>query len=235
MMQRHKKGFTLIEMLVAMAIFTSLISVLMLGFQQGLLLWEKGQKQSHQWLKSELRYGLLDTLFAQAVIATNEYQKGRYASYFNGTETHLQMISAAPIMDINGRVRPIEIQAVQDPQKQWQLQYREGARYSDIDRGLHWKNNWIKLLTELKKIQISYLAPRFPLPEELDERWLTTAEKRRYRDQPTWMTSYNSQELWLYPLQIAIDFTDNKGIAHQWLFTPPNSADAWSMEVYEDR
>ena len=48
------------------------------------------------------------------------------------------------------------------------------------------------------------------------------------------MTSYNSQKLWLYPLQVAIKFTDKKGVAHQWLFTPPNQSDAWSMDVYED-
>ncbi len=229
----RQKGFTLIEMLVAMAIFSSLISVLMLGFQQGLLLWDKTQKQSHIWLKSEFRYGLLNTAFSQAITATNQYKKGRYASYFIGTATNIKFISAAPIMDVNGRIRPIEIKAVEENRK-WQLLYREGSRYSDIDRGIRWNKNWAKLLTGLEKITFSYLAPAFPLPAELDRRWLTKEEKLRYREKSTWIADYDSKQRWLYPLQIAIEFTDGKGLAQQWLLTPPNGSDAWSMEIYED-
>jgi len=229
----RQKGFTLIEMLVAMAIFTGLISVLMLGFQQGLLLWDKTQHQSHRWLKSEFRYGLLNPVFSQAIISTNQYQKGLYASYFIGTATNIKLISAAPIMDANGRVRPIEIKAV-EKQHRWQLLYREGNRYSDMDRGIVWNNEWVALLTDLEKITFFYLAPAFPMPEELDIRWLTKEEKIRYREKPTWLAEYDSKKHWLYPLQIAVEFTDGKGIAQQWLFTPPNSSDAWSMEIYED-
>jgi prepilin-type N-terminal cleavage/methylation domain-containing protein len=229
----RQKGFTLIEMLVAMAIFTSLISVLMLGFQQGLLLWDKTQQQSHRWLKSEFRYGLLSTVFSQAILADNQYKKGLYASYFIGTSTNIKLISAAPIMDANGRVRPIEIKAVKE-NKRWKLLYREGARYSDIDRAISWSNNWVELLTELEEITFSYLAPAFPIPAELKMRWLNKEEKLRYREKPTWVAGYDSKKLWLYPLQISIDFTDGKGVAQQWLFTPPNSPAAWSMEIYED-
>jgi len=228
------KGFTLIEMLVAMAIFTALISVLMLGFQQGLLLWDKSQKQSQYWLKNEFRYSLLSTLFSQAVIADDQYKKGLFASYFKGTEKSIKLLSAAPIMDINGRVRPVEIQALQNAQKEWTLRYREGARHSDRDRGITWNAEWIELLTELQGINISYLAPAFPIPEQLEYRWLTKSEKLRYREKETWLSDYNSEQRWFYPVQIAIDFIDKKNIKHQWLFTPPNKSDAWSMEVYEE-
>lgn len=230
---RQEKGFTLIEMLVAMAIFTALISVLMLGFQQGLLLWDKSQKQSQHWLHNEFRYSLLDTLFSQAIIADNQYDKGLFASYFNGTSHNIKLISAAPIMDVNGRVRTIELQATHN-QQQWSLRYRESTRYSDLDRGINWGNDWIELLTQLKEITFSYLAPAFPLPPELDPRWLTKEEKLHYRDTPTWMPTYDSQKRWFYPVQIAIDFTDNRDITHQWLFTPPNRTDTWPMSTYED-
>jgi prepilin-type N-terminal cleavage/methylation domain-containing protein len=226
------KGFTLIEMLVSMAIFTALITTLMLGFQQGLLLWDKSQKQSHDWLKNEFRYSLLSSLFSQAVIADNQYKQGLFASYFIGTATNIKFISAAPIMDINGKVHPIEIQAIQDKGTQWTLRYREGARYSDLDRGIKWGDQWINLLTELKIIKFTYLAPAFPLPEELDPRWLDDEEKLRYRDKPTWVAHYDSRQRWRYPVQIEIELVDNQDIKHQWLFTPPNASDAWSMGFY---
>jgi len=230
----RQQGFTLIEMLVAMAIFAALIAVLMLGFQQGLLLWDKAQRQSHDWLKTEFRYGLLDTLFAQAIISDNQYKNGLYASYFIGTPTDIKLLSAAPIMDIKGRVHPVELQAIQDEQHTWRLRYREATRYSDIDRGIRWDNNWIDILTDLQHITFSFLAPAFPLPEELDKRWLTEEEKLRYRDTPEWVTDYDSRQRWLNPVQIAMDFTDQKGREHHWLFTLSESPDAWSMEIYED-
>ncbi len=228
------KGFTLIEMLVAMAIFTALISVLMAGFQQGLLLWDKSQKQSQYWLKSEFRYGLLDSLFSQAIISDNRYKNGEYASYFDGSPYQVTLISSAPIMDVNGRVRTIELQATQSQQQQWSLRYREGERHSDLGRGLRWNKKWVELLSNLKKLTFSYLAPPLPLPAKLDPRWLSDAEKLHYRDTATWVATYNSQKRWLYPLQVAIDFTDQKDVAHQWLFTPPNSSETWSMGTYED-
>jgi len=229
---RQQRGFTLIEMLVAMAIFTALISVLMLGYRQGLLLWDKSQRQSHQWLDTEFRYSLLDTLISQAILSDNQYEKGLYATYFIGTSSSIKLMSAAPIMDITGHIRPIEIKATKE-NNTWQLRYREGARHSDYDRGITWSEDWVSLFSDLDNVAITYLAPPFPLPEELDIKWLSDKEKLLYRDKATWVSSYNSQQRWLFPLQIAIEFGDKNG-KHKWLFTPPNSPTAWTMEAYED-
>jgi|LWDU01.1.fsa_nt_gi prepilin-type N-terminal cleavage/methylation domain-containing protein len=227
-------GFTLIEMLVAMAIFTALISVLMLGFQQGLLLWDKSQRQGHQWLGVEFRYGLLNTVIAQAVTSDNQYKKGLFASHFFGAPYDIKLMSSAPIMDVVGRVRPIHIQAVPDANNRWQLRYREGARYTDVDRGINWSGNWVTLFSDLDSVKFTYLAPAFPLPPELDVRWLSADEKLRYRDKPEWVTQYNSQQRWSYPLQIAVDFVAKDGVHHHWLLAPPTSSEAWSVEVYAD-
>lgn len=227
-------GFTLIEMLVAMAIFSALISVLMLSFQQGMLLWEKSHRQGSYWLGVEFRQGLLDKLVAQAITADNEYKKGLFASHFIGTSKSFELISAAPLMDVVGRVRPIQIQAKLSDDKSWLLRYREGARYSDVDRGINWNSSWVTLFSNLKSVDFLYLAPAFPLPAELDERWLTNDEKLHYRDKEEWLSEYNSQKNWHYPLQIAVNITELEGVAHRWFFTPPMDSDAWSLEVYAD-
>lgn len=207
----------------------------MIGFQQGLLLWDKSQKQSQYWLHNEFRYSLLDTLFAQAILSDNQYKKGSYSSYFHGTKDNIKFISTAPIMDIHGRVHTIEMRVDRGKEhKHWKLFYREGTRYSDIDRGFNWNKEWVKLLGGLKQISFSYLAPANPIPQELDSRWLTNDEKRGYRDVATWVSHYNTQTQWLYPVQIAINFTDKRDVLHQWLFTPPSQADAWSIKTYDD-
>jgi len=230
---RHcQKGFTLIEMLIAMAIFSALIAVLMMGFRQGLILWDKSQHQSKEWLDYEFRYRLLDTLFSQAVISDDEYAKGMFAPYFKGNKTSVRLMSAAPIMDMPGRVRPIALKAIQQDDQTWTLRYREGYRYSDPGRGLRWKDEWVDLLNQLKSIQFLFEAPAFPLPQELRGEFLSQGEKLIYRDVAEWKVQYDTYQSWKYPTQIKLNFVDINDIPHQWLFVPPRWPDAWTMGVY---
>jgi len=231
---QHHKGFTLIEMLIAMAIFTALISVLMLGFRQGLLMWKKGQQQSRVWQDDEFRYRLLDTLISQAVISDNQTKRqGLSLPYFHGTALSMQLISSAPIMDMPGHVRPVEIRAVESGNHVWQLHYREGARYSDVGRGLRWNGAWVTLLSGLKSVSFSFEAPANPMPPELDARFMSNDERMLYREDSEWMNQYDISKIWRYPQSIAIDFVDKDDVSHHWLLMPPRWSDAWTMEVYE--
>ena len=233
-MKQYQKGFTLIEMLVAMAIFTALISVLMLGFRQGLLMWEKGQQQSSVWQGYEFRYRLLDTLISQAVVSDSQTKNpGLFLPYFHGTQTSMQLISSAPIMDVPGRVRPLDIRATQSADGSWKLDYREGERYSDASRGLRWNAAWVTLLSGLKSVSFSFEAPANPMPPELDVRFMSKDERMLYREAPEWMMQYDIYQIWRYPQSVALDFVDGSDVSHHWLFVPPRSPDAWTMEVYE--
>jgi len=217
-------------MLVAMAIFSALIVVLMTGYRQGLMMWDKGQKMSRQWLDMEFRYRLLDTLFAQAVVADDEYATGYVAPYFVGKNTTLRLMSAAPLMDDVGRVRPVRLQLVHRPDGLLSLRYQEGLLHSDQRRGIRWSDQWVVLLDGLKRASFSYEAPANPMPDFLLGVKLGASEMKRYRDQAEWLSSFQSHKMLLYPSRVALYFTDANDEKHRWLFRPPDIPEAWTVE-----
>jgi len=227
--RRGEGGFTLIEMLVAMAIFAALIVVLMTGYRQGLLMWDKGQQISRSWLDMEFRYRLLDTLFAQAVVADDEYAKGLTAPYFVGEGSTVRLLSAAPLMDDYGRIRPVFLQLFSEQNGLLTLRYREGLLHSDQRRGMRWSDQWVVLLAGLKDASFRYEAPENPMPDELAAMNLNEQMLKMYRNKPQWLGAYQGHEQLLYPRRIGLDFTDGNDEKHQWYFRPPDSADAWTM------
>ena len=56
---RRQAGFTLIEMVIALTLFASLIGLAMFGYSQGLSMWERASRQSAGWQAMEFRYDLL--------------------------------------------------------------------------------------------------------------------------------------------------------------------------------
>jgi len=224
-----EKGFTLIEMLIAMAIFAALIMVLMSGYRQGLMMWDKGQHMSRQWLALEFRYRLLDTLFAQAIVADDEFAAGYTAPCFSGGGATLMLLTAAPLMDHVGHVRPVRLQLVHRPGGTLSLRYQEGELYSDQKRGIRWGNQWIVLLKGLRQASFSYEAPANPLPEVLSKMNLGKQAMHRYRNQAEWLPSFQSHEMLLYPRRVALRFTDANDNRQRWLFRPPDISEAWIM------
>jgi len=222
-MRQQQEGFTLIEMLVAMAIFTALISVLMLGFRQGLLMWEKGQQQSHVWLDYEFRYKLLDSLISQAEVADNECAPHTFSPYFIGNKHVMQFISAAPVMDVPGRVRFVMLEANRQGNGAWVLRYREGRDKSEGD--------WIVLLEGLQQLSFSFEVPARPLAGA-DTSWWSEEDKQLYRDKAAWLFDYDACKLRLFPQRLLMSFIDGNGGEHQWIFIPPQLASAWSMGAY---
>jgi len=223
------RGFTLIEMLVAMAIFSTLIVVLMMGYHQGLMMWDKGQHMSRRWLDLEFRYRLLDTMFAQAEVADDACSPQVFAPYFYADAHHMRFISSAAVMGVPGQPRPVMLATIRDGAMGWSLRYREGARYGDQGRGIRWSKHWVPLLENLKDISFAFEAPEFHAPEGVNAAWLSKEEKQLYRDKPVWMHSYDTCRLRLYPRRVKISFTDDYGSLHQWSFSPPQGSDAWPM------
>ena len=107
--RRRENGFTLVEMLVALSIFSMLLAVLMAGFSQGLSLWERGNTKSTHWLSWQHRHELLRQLFINARLADYRGERRFSHPHFVADQTQLEFTSRAPILDVNGRVRPVRL------------------------------------------------------------------------------------------------------------------------------
>ena len=229
------RGFTLIEMMIALSIFAALMAALMAGFSQGLSLWDRAQNKSSQWQALEYRYGLLASLFVQAQAATYTKEGGMYVPYYQGTSNSLRLMTRSPILDFPGRVRPVELVLQRQGDDTYSLIYKKADRYSDPARGIDWRNTSRQvLISDIKHAFFQHEASAFPLPPELDILYLDKREKIRYRDVAGWLEEFNSNWMWRLPQRVSFHFTDSDDFEHQWTFPLPTRSDAWTLEVYAD-
>jgi prepilin-type N-terminal cleavage/methylation domain-containing protein len=223
-------GFTLVEMLVALSIFSMLVAVLMAGFSQGLLLWERGNTKSSHWLSIQHRHELLRQLFINARLADYRGKRGISHPHFLGDRNQLEFTTRAPILDLGGRIRPVRIVIERGENGRSDFYYQEAGRHHDQGRGIGWNGDRrVPLLEDILNPEWRYLAPAFPLPPDLYIAELNREDKLRYRENPEWLDWYDSSILWRSPLMVELSFTDDVGIEHIWSFRVPGETDAWSL------
>jgi len=226
-------GFTLVEVLISLSIFAILLSTLLWGFRQGLMTWEKASKNKQVIQRLLSRHNWLEKMFNEAVIADYSLENWVYVPYFKGNTQQFSWITASPLLDVSGHIRPVALKWEKTTQG-YSLYYREGDWHSDAGRGLKWSQTWVELIQTAKQGQFSYEAPAFPLPEELKLHDLSTAEKQRYRSQPEWLKKYDTGDIWRMPLRIKLSFVDLKKQPHEWLFSLPNRSNVLNLEFYRD-
>ena len=228
-MKRSASGFSLVEMLVALTIFSMLVSVLIVGYSQGLLLWEKGKRESFRWTSLENRHELLRRLFWGAIVADYQGEPGISYPHFVADQHGIEFMSRAPILELPGHVRPVRV-LLQRNESGASILYEEAGRYQDLERGTEWNaNRQVGLLTDITNPTLRFLAPAFPLPPELAIAELSESERLRYRDEAEWLNWYNAAVLWRLPLQVEVGFIDDMGYQHSWMFQLPAESDAWSL------
>lgn len=226
-----QQGFTLIEMLVAMAIFSVLMGLLMMGFSQGLSLWQRADDKAGHWQSLEWREQLLQHLFEQALAADFPLANGDLPR-FEGAPDALSFLSGAPILTAFGAIKPVQLK-LDERDGAWRLLYREGRRGADLSGSLHLVGDeWVPLLTGLKHASFRYEAPVFPVPSGVDLQSLSRQQRLRYRQHPVWMADYDIQTLLLLPQRIELQFTDARGNRHRWRFFFRHHFEAWPMGVY---
>ncbi|MEQ1527910.1 MAG: type II secretion system protein [Methylococcales bacterium] len=231
-----KAGFTLVEMMVSLAILSLLITVLLSGFYRGLAVWEQGEKKEQIWQTLLTRQQWLRNLFAQALLANySQSQENVYVPYFEGSSVQMQFISAAPLLENPGQVKPVQLKfELEEDTKNYTLFYQEGDVHSDPDRDLKWTGAWVPLLRHLKAGTFSYEAFAFPVPQDIDISLLGRYAKQRYRDHTEWLSSYDTGQLWIFPRRVKIKFIDVQDHSHEWQFIFNTSADVGNLGFSEN-
>ncbi len=233
-LSRRSSGFTLIEMIIALSIFSSLMAVLVFGYSQGLNLWQKGRDKTNHWLVQESRRSLLDRLFNQAQPATYLKIDGMHVPHFLGGNEEIEFMTSAPILDFQGRVKPVRLSLREQQVDKYSLVYREGRRYSDPSRGIRWSDNELVIIEDFTDGSFEFEAPAFPLPVDLKSIPLSDADKVRYRDRAEWVGKFSSQIIWRLPRRVIFKFVDSNEEQRSWMFLLPQRSEAWSLEVYSD-
>lgn len=234
--RRKNRGFTLVEMLVALAIFSLLITALLSGFHRGLAMWEQSAKKEQIWQTLLLRQQWLRSLFSQTLLGNyTKSQEDVYVPFFQGSARQLNIMTASPLLDNPGHTKPIQLKFELDIERhEYTLYYVEGEWHTDPDRDIHWNETRVPLLQHLKQGNFSYEAFAFPLPEMIEASTLSKYAKQRYREKTEWLNNYDAEQMWLFPRRVKIDFIDAQNVSHTWQFLFNSDVDVGNFGFIEN-
>lgn len=217
---RVGRGFTLIEMMVALAIFSLLISVLLGGYSQGLSLWQRALDKSSVWQSYQYRSLWISRLTQQMVVSDYRMASGATSDFFQGDQLGFVAISSSPITSAGGRPLPVEFKLYENIELgHVQLLYREASKANDPERGLGLQNKpWLVLLDGINNAQFSYYIQ--------ESRETVDAELHGVNYPFEWRAEAN----WI-PKQIALTFDapiDTSGVlaSQRWVFNCQLATDA---------
>lgn len=214
---KQQRGFTIIELLVALAIFSAILAVTLTAFDQGVNTWKrslKGMSQQQYMLKRERWFY---PLFEQAISAEYIYSGGTIGSYFQGSATEMQFNSAAPILTGPGRPALVALRITKEDTG-YKLEYRQKFN-ADIQRGVNWADeNWFALFEKMKSIRFEYLAGAH-LPFDGNMASVAPHLKEYYRESPAWQANFSAKMEESLPLRVGIRLIDSND--KSWMFEFP--------------
>ncbi|WP_169753897.1 PulJ/GspJ family protein [Photobacterium aquae] len=223
---KRQQGFTIIELLVALTIFSSVLAITLTAFDQGVNTWKRslrGMSQQQYVLKREAWFY---PLFEQAISAQYVYPGGSLGAYFEGSPSEMQFISASPVLTGPGRTAAIQLR-VKANGSGFNLEYRQKFN-ADIQRGINWGDEqWFVLLEGMKTIRFSYYAGQH-LPFNGDVRSVELRYQQYYRDAPEWITHFTAKLEESLPNRVGIQFETANSQTWQWEFPVIYHSDALS-------
>jgi prepilin-type N-terminal cleavage/methylation domain-containing protein len=113
---KRSSGFTLVEVLVALAVFSAVLSLVLFGLEQGRSSWMRGHKHATFLSEMSHRQFWIMRMFSQANAATFAIDYGLETSYFFGTKGELSLISEAPVISGPGTYALVRLKVEDDPE-----------------------------------------------------------------------------------------------------------------------
>lgn len=209
------QGFTLIEVLVSLLIFSSVVSLIVFGLEQGRGQWLHAQQRAQQIKQLSLRQQWLDQLFSQSNAANFQIDYGSASAYFWGTAQQMRLLSDAPIISGPGTYAAIELVIIEQGQGKQALSFRQWPNkdpyygippFGDLTQELI-------LLNEINQAQWRYYLPARTEPSSQEIRLGNFVP----RQEPMWANEYDAQNEQRIPSQVSLSF-HYQGQAYEWIF-----------------
>ncbi|MGU5674518.1 PulJ/GspJ family protein [Aeromonas hydrophila] len=216
---KNKKinGFTLVELLVTIVIFSFSLSMILSGLDQGRLAWARLEKRTELSNTLQSRFNWLAMMFNDSSATLFPVGYGEASPFFKGNNDGLYLLTGSPILSGPGNYSTATIWFTSNSDG-FTLNYAEkknadpfyGNQYFDRD------NEAINLIKGIKSYHIRYLAP---IHEPSEGESIPISDNIYYRSEPVWLDFFDSNKEMAMPLLVNINMALSNGKKIDWFFT----------------
>jgi general secretion pathway protein J len=190
------RGFTLLELLIAMTLLGLLAGLLFGGLNFGIRVWEKGDTELEKMAELQIAQGLIRRLISRALLSDLAEGEDDDAATFEGTADALRFVGPAPAQSLPGGIYRLSIRADDVSGKSrlvmswWLLDPNEREPRAAEDE------NVVVLVENIMDVSFAFFGAA---DEDADSRW-----RDRWEDMPG------------LPLLVRIDVTFPEGDRRIW-------------------
>lgn len=228
-MKNSNRGFTLVEMLVALVVFASAISLLLVGLEQGRQFWFKMSDKMSEQGSLYNRERWLSAMFSEANSAYFPDGNSQASPYFIGETDHINFLTNAPILGGPGSYAAVMLKfdRVED---HYQLQYFEAPNKDPYYGGHDYfsPSQATLLVDDISSYKVRYLAPE----SEVHLDWAPQDGSNALRATPEWLTQFNSSQESAMPIMVHLQLERKNQQVQDWYFDVnrySNSADPYAQ------
>ena len=203
-MSLGKSGFTLLELMISLAIMGLVLLIIFGALRVGTRAWEKGEKDVAVHQRQRAVLGLLSRQIASACIY--EIKTGDDAFYFKGSEGTMEFVSRSPIVPgaLTGVVfvKYMILEGERDGKKRLRLYEKDAGFLKEEDLESQEEEDLFTLIPYIEDLQFEYLKG------DNDE------------DETKWQASWDPSEEKGLPLAVRISLKQEEDTAPIDLIVP---------------
>ncbi len=196
-MRVGKRGFTLLELMISLAIMGVVLLIIFGALRVGTRAWEKGEKDVTVHQRQRAVLGLLGQQIASACIY--EIKKGDDAFYFMGSEKEMEFVSRSPIVPgaLTGVVfvKYVIQEGGEEGKKQLKLYEKDAGFLKEEDLENRREEDFFTLISGIEDLQFEYL------------------KGSKDQKETDWQGSWDSSEEKGFPLAVKIILKQNETVA----------------------
>ncbi|WP_045386314.1 PulJ/GspJ family protein [Vibrio rotiferianus] len=224
---QYRQGFTLVEVLVSLVIFSSVIAVVITGLEQGRGQWLRAMDRNHDTHKLYTRQQWITQTIEQSNSAPFIIEYGVSAPYFYGTERQIDFLTNAPVYSGPGTYSAARLQIVDDNQGTSALVFTQWANkdpYYGIPKSTS-EGKSITLLEGIKDAKWEYYLESRIEATPLEIKYNTFAPRREAK----WSNYYDAKYELKIPKKMRFDF-EIDGKSYTWYFNLASYSSATGQE-----